>query len=179
MERGPLALFGAIVAVGLGPALWLGAQFGHFDVAPTPTSVSVNRTHADTAQLLGGTGAGEKETGDNTSIRTTPRAHIMPLTRSPSPSPSTSSADPSASASASASDDPSGPSDSPSASPSQSTDPTDGGGDDSQPPSPPAADSSSGPGDDGSGVGNGLGNGNGVDVGIGDDSPQAASAGQA
>ena len=34
MERGPLALFGAIIAVGLGPAMWLGAQFGN--VAGTP-----------------------------------------------------------------------------------------------------------------------------------------------
>ena len=28
MERGPLALFGAIVAVGVGPALWMGVQLG-------------------------------------------------------------------------------------------------------------------------------------------------------
>jgi hypothetical protein len=42
MERGPLALFGAIVAVGLGPALWLGAQFGSVDLTPkAPAAVTV------------------------------------------------------------------------------------------------------------------------------------------
>ena len=62
MERGPVALFGAIVAVGLGPALWLGAQFGRFDVAPAGTPVPVSHTHAATSQLEGGgSGAGGRE----------------------------------------------------------------------------------------------------------------------
>ena len=34
MERGPMALFGAIVAVGLGPAMWLGAQLGAIAASP-------------------------------------------------------------------------------------------------------------------------------------------------
>jgi hypothetical protein len=156
MARGPLALFGAIVAVGLGPALWLGAQFGRFDVAPPSPPVPVDRTHDDTAQLTGGTGGGVDETGnDSTPVRSTPRAHIMPLTTSPSPSPSSSPSDPRPSATTSASDPASDdPSDGPSATPSDSTDPSDGGGngtggsgggsggsggDDSAPPSPPAS----------------------------------------
>jgi hypothetical protein len=55
MERGPMALFGAIIAVGLGPAMWLGAQFGGVDVTPTqPTTTSI----VDEARAPGGTGAG-------------------------------------------------------------------------------------------------------------------------
>ena len=159
MERGPVALFGAIVAVGLGPALWLGAQFGRFDAPPPRAPVTVGQQHSDAAQLVGGSGAGDSETGDDNDepIRTTPRAHIIPLTASPSASPSASSTDPSASASAP--DDPSGsgPSDEPSASPSQSTAPSDGGsGNDTPPPTPPSdGGGNSGPGgpdpDNGSG----------------------------
>jgi len=41
VDRGPVALFGAIVAVGLGPALWLGAQFGTATAVPArPATVS-------------------------------------------------------------------------------------------------------------------------------------------
>jgi hypothetical protein len=186
MERGPVALFGAIVAVGLGPALWLGAQFGRFDAAPPRSSVSVDQTHADNTQLLGGSGAGATETGDdnNAPIRTTPRAHVLPLTTSPSASPSSSHAIPSASASDHSSGP--GPSDHPSASPSQSTAPSDGSGDgdDSVPPSPPtdggSGGSGGGNGDGGSG-GGGSGGGSGTGSGTGgtgDDSPSAAHFGQ-
>ena len=166
MERGPVALFGAIVAVGLGPALWLGAQFGRFDAPPPRAPVTVGQQHSDAAQLVGGSGAGDSETGDDNDdpIRTTPRAHVIPLTTSPSASPSTSSTGPSASASAP--DDPSGsgPSDEPSASPSQSTDPSGGGDNDSSPPSPPAdGGGNSGPG--GPGGDNGSGGTGGGDVG--------------
>jgi hypothetical protein len=106
MERGPLALFGAIVAVGLGPAMWLGAQFGHVTLAPEqapPAAVIQDEGH-------GGVGAAAP---DPTVVATRPKAQVEPLrphTRKPSPrasastSPSTSaSASPSASASASAS----------------------------------------------------------------------------
>jgi hypothetical protein len=151
MERGPVALFGAIVAVGLGPALWLGAQFGRFDVAPPGQPVPVSRTHAATTQLMGGAGAGgADETGDeSTTIGTKPRTHVMPLTASRSASPSPSQTDPSPSASTSA--DPSGPppSDTPSATPSQPTDPSTGTGTASPvPPSPPADGGGSGGGGD-------------------------------
>lgn len=54
VERGPMALFGAIIAVGLGPAMWLGAQFG---VAPDPTRPPA--IVVDRVQAPGGAGAGE------------------------------------------------------------------------------------------------------------------------
>jgi hypothetical protein len=55
MNRGPMALFGAIVAVGLGPALWLGAQFGVSDVSPTrPPAATIDQVQAPTG---GGAGA--------------------------------------------------------------------------------------------------------------------------
>jgi hypothetical protein len=60
MERGPMALFGAIIAVGLGPALWLGAQFG--DVSPDrPPAVVV-----DQVRHPGGSGAGAVPDDDPT-----------------------------------------------------------------------------------------------------------------
>jgi hypothetical protein len=59
MERGPMALFGAIIAVGLGPAMWLGAQFGVGDATPTtPPAIIVDRVHAP-----GGAGAGAEPDG--------------------------------------------------------------------------------------------------------------------
>jgi hypothetical protein len=59
VERGPMALFGAIIAVGLGPAMWLGAQFG-VDPEPTrPPAIIVDRVQAP-----GGAGAGQ--TPENT-----------------------------------------------------------------------------------------------------------------
>jgi hypothetical protein len=164
-----MALFGAIVAVGLGPALWLGAQFGRFDVAPPSPPVPVDRTHDDTTQLMGGTAGGGNETGDDsTPVGVTPRTHVRPAKATPSATPSSSPTDitPSASPSVSGSS-------SPSASPSDSTDPPtsgDGGGnggDDSTPPSPPAND-----GDNGSGGSGGTGDG------IGDGSLHAETGGQ-
>jgi len=143
MDRGPIALFGAIVAVGLGPALWLGAQFGHFDVAPPSPPVPVDRTHDDTTtQLMGGTGAGEDETAaDNTRARATPHAHARPVRTTHSAQPSATPTDtPSASPSVSHST-------SPSATPSASPDPS-SSGDDSVPPSPPSDGGSTSPGDD-------------------------------
>src|SRR3954468_14274200 len=55
MERGPVALFGAIVAVGLGPALGVGAQIGQVPVAPPLPSTSV--VGGDTARAPGGRAA--------------------------------------------------------------------------------------------------------------------------
>jgi uncharacterized membrane protein YgcG len=175
MDRGPIALFGAIVAVGLGPALWLGAQFGRFDVAPPSPPVPVGRTH-DTTQLMGGTAGGENQTGADNAPVATARVHVRPArtTRSAKPSSSPTATTPSASPSA---DD----SSSPSPSPSDSTDPSGngngngggggGGGDDSTPPSPPASDG----GDNGQGGGNSSGPATG---GIGDGSPDAQADGR-
>jgi hypothetical protein len=160
MDRGPMALFGAIVAVGLGPALWLGAQFGRFDVAPPGPPVPVDRTHDATTQLMGGTAGGEDETGDdNTPVGVTPRTHLRPAKATPSATPSSSPTDTTPSASPSVSDSPS-----PSTGPSDSSDPpSDGdgsgnGGDDSTPPSPPADDGGGG-GSGGTGDGTGAGDG--------------------
>ena len=140
MERGPLALFGALVAVGLGPALWLGAQFGAVQIEPhRPPVVSEQRP---ASEQLGGSGAGDDSTGtDDAIIRTTPRAEVLPLTSSPSAAPSTSAPTPSASASSeptpseSAEPSPSATSDDPGLPPGddESDDPT-------LPPAPPPVD---------------------------------------
>ena len=131
MDRGPLALFGAIVAVGLGPAMWLGAQFGRIDVAPLQPPAYVGEQRSQSAQVVGGSGAQDTSTGHNTTIRTTPQAHVLPLTtRRPAATPSTGATNnvrsASASPSAPASSTPSQSSE-PSASPSQSPEPPDGG----------------------------------------------------
>jgi hypothetical protein len=141
MERGPLALFGAIVAVGLGPAMWLGAQFGHVTGTPSnPPAVTVQQD-----QGRGGVGAAAPDQPDV--IKTKPKSNVEPLI-SATPKPHKSSATPSASASASPSE--STPSGSPTPSTEKSTPPTDsttdppsggsggsGGGDQGPPPSPP------------------------------------------
>src|SRR4051812_17835430 len=96
MERGPMALFGAIVAIGLGPAMWLGAQFGQVTLSPDrPPAV----TSVQNVQPRGGSGAGDAPT-EAEAIRTEPKADNQPptrtrhtrpaTTRSPSPSPSES-----------------------------------------------------------------------------------------
>ncbi|MBM2618728.1 hypothetical protein JIG36_24525 [Actinoplanes sp. LDG1-06] len=130
MERGPLALFGAIVAVGVGPALWMGVQLGAMSNEDSPARPPVvNQQRADKTgqELLGGTGAGEQT---NDSPATEPRGHVVPLTTSPSAEPSSSaSREPSPSAT-SPSAEPSPTSDSPSTPPTESTtqpagDPTD------------------------------------------------------
>lgn len=59
MERGPLTLFGAIVAVGVGPALWLGAQLGTVDVAPDQRPSTVGEQYPAADMDFGGVGAGE------------------------------------------------------------------------------------------------------------------------
>src|SRR3982751_6844175 len=58
MERGPLALFGAIVAVGLGPALWMGVQLGAVQQqSPLRPPVVSEQKAEKVGQELGGTGA--------------------------------------------------------------------------------------------------------------------------
>lgn len=94
MDRGPLALFGAIVAVGLGPALWLGVQLGGVadgNPARTPVVSEQDATRKTEQNLLGGTGAGEQT--DATATVSEPRSGVRPLTTSSSakPSPSASS----------------------------------------------------------------------------------------
>jgi hypothetical protein len=83
MERGPVALFGAIVAVGLGPALWVGAQIGQVPVAPPLPSTSV--VGGDTARAPGGgaaavdpVGPGPREERADTSRPVTGRPSARP-----------------------------------------------------------------------------------------------------
>ncbi|MEU4694194.1 hypothetical protein [Actinoplanes sp. NPDC023714] len=118
MERGPLTLFGAIVAVGLGPALWLGAQLGTVTVAPNERPSTVGEQYPETDMDFGGVGAGETpdqadwirvfpdptaaETSEPPSVKPstarTSKAVVKPRPSSPSPStPPSPSAGPSAS----------------------------------------------------------------------------------
>ncbi len=111
MQRGPMALFGTIIALGLGPALWLGAQFGASDVAPVrPPAITVDQVPAP-----GGVGAGAEPEDDiatdvvDTDVEVEadePRRPVETTTLRPSPTvepsatptvaPSTSSPSPSA-----------------------------------------------------------------------------------
>jgi hypothetical protein len=118
MDRGPMALFGAIVAIGLGPAMWLGAQFGQVTLSPErpPAVTSVQNVEAP----RGGSGAGDAPT-DAEAIRTEPKSNNEPLTRTRNTQPATTR--------------------SPSPSPSESDET-------SQPPSDPTSPSSPDPGDD-------------------------------
>jgi hypothetical protein len=139
VERGPMALFGAIIAIGLGPAMWLGAQFGQVTLSPDrpPAVTSVNQ---DAEAPRGGSGAGDAPT-DSEAIRTEPKSNNKPLdrtrnarpvvTKSPSPSPSTS--------------------DKPSTPPVESGTPTspDTGGEESDPPTDPTTPQDPPPDDDG------------------------------
>jgi hypothetical protein len=83
MDRGPAALFGAIVAVGLGPAMWLGVRLGAVEIAPVRPPVVGEQT-AGPEQLVGGSGAGDSPLDDAT-VKATPRATVLLLTTPPSP----------------------------------------------------------------------------------------------
>jgi hypothetical protein len=85
MDRGPLALFGAIVAVGLGPALWLGAQFGNVTIAPVQPPAVVGEQRVDTGKAPGGAGAAPEEPA---AIEPTRRTGYVPLSSTPSARPS-------------------------------------------------------------------------------------------
>jgi hypothetical protein len=124
MERGPMALFGAIVAIGLGPAMWLGAQFGQATLSPErPPAVTSVRNEVEAPR--GGSGAGDAPT-EAEAIRTEPKSNTEPLNR-------TKNARPAGSKSASPSPSPSdGPSTPPSDPPTQ--DPPDPGESETTPP---------------------------------------------
>jgi hypothetical protein len=92
MERGPMALFGAIVAVGLGPAMWLGAQFGAMAATPSrPPAVSseLQPNQAPTQQKGGAAGSAPED--PSVVLHTKPGANYRPPHSTPSPSPSASS----------------------------------------------------------------------------------------
>ncbi|MEU8814681.1 hypothetical protein [Actinoplanes sp. NPDC048796] len=90
MERGPLALFGAIIAVGLGPALWMGVQLGTMPTSPgRAPAVITDQNRVTNDQLVGGTGAGEATT-DNSPVDTEPQVNVLPRNTSPSAEPTPS-----------------------------------------------------------------------------------------
>jgi hypothetical protein len=90
-----MALFGAIIAVGLGPALWLGAQFGHIAVDPAvpkaPITADSTRDNAP-----GRAGAAVDEAGLDTRLNVVPDKpvnpgvgrQLVPLSNTPSARPS-------------------------------------------------------------------------------------------
>ncbi|AGL14873.1 hypothetical protein [Actinoplanes sp. N902-109] len=89
MERGPLALFGAIVAIGLGPAMWLGAQFGESTLTPQrPPAVTVQQNEV-IPPGNGGAGAGDTPTGPADLIRTDPQVRTAPHRSKPTTAPTT------------------------------------------------------------------------------------------
>jgi hypothetical protein len=131
MERGPMALFGAIVAVGLGPAMWLGAQFGESTSTPLrPPAVTVQQN--STAEPRGGSGAGDAPVDQTQVIRTEPKARTETVRTGPRNKPPATSPAPSPSAS-----------DEPSTDPAKSTPPTESG---SQQPSTPPVEEPTDPG---------------------------------
>ncbi|MCU7722913.1 hypothetical protein ODJ79_04230 [Actinoplanes sp. KI2] len=116
MDRGPAALFGAIVAVGLGPAMWLGVRLGAVDTAPVPPP-AVGEHTAGPEQLVGGSGAGDSPLGEATN-KARPHTTVLRLSTSPSarehtrtaaPKPSHTTTSPTVSASPSGSGGPTSP----------------------------------------------------------------------
>ncbi|AGZ39677.1 hypothetical protein [Actinoplanes friuliensis] len=114
MDRGPMALFGAIIALGLGPAMWVGAQFGQVTLTPDrpPAVISNQQNQAPE----GGSGAGDAPAGTEV-IRTEPKSNNEPLKPTKNSRPVKTSPSPSAS------DEPSAPVDE--STPPDSTDPAD------------------------------------------------------
>ncbi|WP_212997623.1 hypothetical protein [Winogradskya consettensis] len=84
MERGPLALFGALVAVGLGPAMWLGAQFGESTLTPQrPPAVTRVQQNEIVPPGQGGEGAGITPSDPAEIIHTDPAADPAPQKHKP------------------------------------------------------------------------------------------------
>jgi hypothetical protein len=145
-----MALFGAIVAVGLGPAMWLGAQFGNAIETPVkPAAVTSEHSPAARPADKGGEGAGSVPTGTDTdSGLPTERTEIKPFTTptshpaihiSPTPTATTTTRAPAGDPSGAA-PDPSTKPDDPATRPDDP--PAGGGGGTQAPPSPPASDPS-------------------------------------
>src|SRR6478672_10849061 len=88
MDRGPAALFGAIVAVGLGPAMWLGVRLGAVETAPVRPPVVSEHT-AGSEQLVGGSGP-----VDDSTVKARPRTTVLRLSNSPAPKAHTRTASP-------------------------------------------------------------------------------------
>jgi hypothetical protein len=85
-----VALFGAIVAVGLGPALWLGAQFGSVTTVPERPATVVEANQDTKAPGRAGA-APDDEQQESAS---TPKSRYVPLSGTPSARPSASASSP-------------------------------------------------------------------------------------
>lgn len=137
MERGPMALFGAIIAVGLGPALWLGAQFGDVDGTPATPPAVVSEQNAEKAPGRAGAAPDEEPI-----VEPTKRTRYVPLSGTPSarPSATAKSTAPEPSESTEPAAEPS-PSDDPTTPPTESTSTpaTPPGDDATDPPAPDPA----------------------------------------
>jgi hypothetical protein len=154
MERGPVALFGALVAVGLGPALWLGAQIGDVAAPPPRSPVVQSEQKADTAKPRGGEGAGAQPTEPEVAPQPKRKAKYVPATEAPTAGPSRSAdaggdeAEPVDTAEPTPTEEQTTqPSDDDSTAPGDTPGSGDDGGDDpgdDNPPQPPAQDPTSG-----------------------------------
>ena len=146
MERGPMALFAAIIAVGLGPALWLGAQFGQIPPGPAVPTTAIVKDQAE--RVSGGGAAADENTGPtandfgDVTRRVAGEPSLRPQRATPSPVPSPTGTTPPVSASPSPSETGANPTDEgteqPSPDPTGSVDAT------------PAGPAPSGPGTDSS-----------------------------
>ncbi|MBO3739765.1 hypothetical protein [Actinoplanes flavus] len=118
MERGPLALFGAIVSVGLGPALWLGAQLGAVNLAPSQRPAPVNEQFPGVDMDFGGAGAGDPAVDPMSTFPFTP--YHRPTSTAPAKPRHAATASPTTLEPVQPSPPPASPSSSPPASPSTS-----------------------------------------------------------
>ena len=141
-----MALFGAIVAIGLGPAMWLGAQFGQATVS-SDRPPAVTTVQQDAVAPRGGSGAGDAPTGAE-AISTEPKVNTQPLTRtrntqpvvtrSPSPSESEQASTPPVKSSSPSASDPGADESDPPTDPTTPDDPPPGDGGSDKPPQPPS-----------------------------------------
>ncbi|MFG1608900.1 hypothetical protein [Actinoplanes sp. NPDC049265] len=87
-QRGPMALFGALVAIGLGPALWLGVQIGDVTVSPPKPPVVQSEQKQSVTNPRGGEAAGAADPEPVTVPEPQRKARNMPMTEPPRPKPS-------------------------------------------------------------------------------------------
>jgi len=136
MERGPMALFGAIVAVGLGPAMWLGAQFGSAIETPNRPPAVTSEQNPQQQNLDNGGGAGSAP--EEPAVGTKPRGNTKPLAPSSGKPSASATGTPGPSGTTTPPSDqtpPTGPTKDPG-------DPPTGGDSGGPPPSPPPSDAS-------------------------------------
>ncbi|GLY96713.1 hypothetical protein Acsp02_39670 [Actinoplanes sp. NBRC 103695] len=80
-----MALFGALVAVGLGPALWLGVQIGDVPVTPPKAPVVQSEQKPGAGDTHGGAGAAAEDPEPEQAPERKPKAEYLPMTSEPEP----------------------------------------------------------------------------------------------